>query len=111
MIQDELKYRIRQALGLTPTTEQEQAIDVFTQFMTDRSEQVVMILRGSAGTGKTTLAGAIVKALAALKQKLILLAPQVVRQRFSHYMPVIPPTPSIGASTVRRQPVISPPSI
>ena len=75
MIQDELKYRIRQALGLTPTTEQEQAIDVFTQFMTDRSEQVVMILRGSAGTGKTTLAGAIVKALAALKQKLILLAP------------------------------------
>ena len=43
--------------------------------MTDRSEQVVMILRGSAGTGKTTLAGAIVKALAALKQKLILLAP------------------------------------
>ena len=75
MIQDELKYRIRQALGLTPTTEQEQAIDVFTQFMTDRSEQVTMILRGSAGTGKTTLAGAIVKALAALKQKLILLAP------------------------------------
>ena len=75
MIQDELKYRIRQALGLTPTMEQEQAIDVFTQFMTDRSEQVVMILRGSAGTGKTTLAGAIVKALAALKQKLILLAP------------------------------------
>ena len=75
MIQDELKYRIRQALGLTPTTEQEQAIDVFTQFMTDRSEQVAMILRGSAGTGKTTLAGAIVKALATLKQKLILLAP------------------------------------
>ena len=75
MIQDELKYRIRQALGLTPTTEQEQTIDVFTQFMTDRSEQVVMILRGSAGTGKTTLAGAIVNALAALKQKLILLAP------------------------------------
>ena len=75
MIQDELKYRIRQALELVPTPEQEQAIEVFAQFMTDRSEQVVMILRGSAGTGKTTLAGAIVRALAALKQKLILLAP------------------------------------
>ena len=75
MIQDELKYRIHQTLGLMPTPEQEHAIDVFTQFMTDRDEQVVMILRGSAGTGKTTLAGAIVKALAALKQKLILLAP------------------------------------
>ena len=55
--------------------EQEQAIELFAQFMSDRDEQVVMILRGSAGTGKTTLAGAIVRALAVLKQKLILLAP------------------------------------
>ena len=75
MIQDELKYRIREALGLVPTAEQEQAIELFAQFMTDRDEQVVMILRGSAGTGKTTLAGAIVRALVVLKQKLILLAP------------------------------------
>jgi len=43
--------------------------------MTDRSEHVVMILRGSAGTGKTTLAAAIVKALVRLQQKMILLAP------------------------------------
>jgi len=35
----------------------------------------VMILRGSAGTGKTTLAGAIVRAMNVLKQKMILLAP------------------------------------
>ena len=75
MIQDELKYRIIQTLGLPPTPEQAQALDVFTQFMTDRSDQVVMILRGSAGTGKTTLASAIVKAMVALKQKLLLLAP------------------------------------
>ncbi len=75
MIQDELKYRIIQVLGLPPTPEQAKALDVFTQFMTDRSDQVVMILRGSAGTGKTTLAGAIVKAMVALKQKLSLLAP------------------------------------
>ena len=75
MIHDELTYRIRQALGLVPTAEQEQAISLFAQFMTDRDEQVVMILRGSAGTGKTTLAAAIVKALASLNQKLILLAP------------------------------------
>ena len=34
-----------------------------------------MILRGSAGTGKTTLAAAIVKAMLALKQKIVLLAP------------------------------------
>ena len=44
-------------------------------FMTDRSDHVVMILRGSAGTGKTTLAAAVVKAMVALQQKLMLLAP------------------------------------
>ena len=75
MIQDELTYRIREALGLVPTAEQEQALEVFARFMTDRAEQVVMILRGSAGTGKTTLASAMVRALTALNQKLMLLAP------------------------------------
>ncbi|MBR5325014.1 MAG: tRNA (adenosine(37)-N6)-threonylcarbamoyltransferase complex ATPase subunit type 1 TsaE, partial [Prevotella sp.] len=75
MINDELKYRILQSFGFPPTVEQERALDVFSLFMTDRSDHVVMILRGSAGTGKTTLAGAIVKALAALEQKMILLAP------------------------------------
>ena len=75
MIQDELKYRILQTFGLVPTEEQEHALDVFSLFMTDREEYVVMILRGAAGTGKTSLAGAIVKALVSLSQKLILLAP------------------------------------
>ena len=75
MIQDELKYRILQTFGLVPTEEQEHALDVFSLFMTDREEHVVMILRGAAGTGKTSLAGAIVKALVSLNQKLILLAP------------------------------------
>ena len=75
MIEDELKYRILQTFGFTPTAEQEHALDVFSRFMTDRSDQVVMILRGSAGTGKTSLAGAIVRAMAALQQKFILLAP------------------------------------
>ena len=75
MIQDELKYRILQTLGLTPTPEQDHALDVFAAFMMDRDDHVVMILRGSAGTGKTTLAGAIVKAMTVLKQKMILLAP------------------------------------
>ena len=75
MIHEELKYLIRQTFGFTPTAEQEYALDVFARFMTDSDDQVVMIMRGSAGTGKTTLAGAIVRAMAALKQKMILLAP------------------------------------
>ena len=75
MIQDQLKYSILQTFGLPPTMEQEHALDVFSAFMLDRQEHTVMILRGSAGTGKTTLAGAIVRALSRLGQKLVLLAP------------------------------------
>ena len=75
MVNDEIKYRIRQSLGFPPTAEQEQAISVFADFMGDRDSRTAMILRGSAGTGKTTLAAAIVRALDSLKQKMVLLAP------------------------------------
>ena len=75
MIIDELKYRILQNFGFEPTADQTHAIEVFTHFMTDRDERVVMILRGSAGTGKTSLAGAIVRTLQQLQQKVTLLAP------------------------------------
>lgn len=75
MIIDELKYRILQNFGFAPTTDQTHAIEVFTHFMTERDERVVMILRGSAGTGKTSLAGAIVRTLQQLQQKVTLLAP------------------------------------
>ncbi|MBP5409143.1 MAG: AAA family ATPase [Prevotella sp.] len=75
MITDELKYRIRSVFGHVPTEEQEHAIDVFAMFMTDRHEHAVMVMRGSAGTGKTTLAAAIVRAMQSLQQKIILLAP------------------------------------
>ena len=75
MVTDELKYRIREALGYPPTAEQQEAVDVFARFMTDRQEHAVMVMRGSAGTGKTTLAAAIVRAMTGLKQQLVLLAP------------------------------------
>ena len=75
MIQDELRYRILKTFGLVPTAEQEQVLGVFSSFMLDSQEHVVMILRGCAGTGKTTLAGAIVRAMTSLQQKLILMAP------------------------------------
>ena len=75
MIADELKYRIRGAFGYEPTREQQQAIDVFATFMADSRMMPVRVMRGSAGTGKTTLAAAIVRALQSLEQQLVLLAP------------------------------------
>ena len=64
MIIDELKYKILQQFGFPPTQEQAHALEVFAEFLTDRDPHAVMILRGSAGTGKTTLSGAIVRTLA-----------------------------------------------
>ncbi|MCR4808500.1 MAG: AAA family ATPase, partial [Prevotella sp.] len=58
-----------------PTDEQALAINEAVAFLLDRRPLTAMVLRGAAGTGKTTLAAAIVKALLRLKQKLILLAP------------------------------------
>ena len=75
MIVDELKYKILEQFGFPPTPEQANALDVFARFMTDRNPHAVMILRGSAGTGKTSLSGAIVRTMKAIGQKVMLLAP------------------------------------
>ena len=75
MVVDELKYKILLQFGFPPTLEQANALDVFARFLTDRNPQVVMILRGSAGTGKTSLSGAIVRTLQSIRQKVMLLAP------------------------------------
>ena len=75
MVNEELKYRILQNFGFAPTADQLHAVEVFARFMTDHDERAVMILRGSAGTGKTSLAGAIVRTMQELRQKVTLLAP------------------------------------
>ncbi len=73
----ELRNRILKSFGHQPTVEQEQAIDAFCQFVGDchPHSTPLMILRGSAGTGKTTVAAAIVRGLLELKQKIVLMAP------------------------------------
>ena len=70
-----MEYRIRQRFQYEPTPEQVQAMKVFCDFVTEGRPQSAMILRGSAGTGKTSLAGAFVRTLAALGKKVVLLAP------------------------------------
>jgi tRNA A37 threonylcarbamoyladenosine biosynthesis protein TsaE len=79
MLRDELTYRILQEFRFEPTDGQREVIDVFTRFLTDDAlnspPSSLMLLRGSAGTGKTSLAGAIVRTLKALEQKVVLLAP------------------------------------
>lgn len=75
MIEQEWAYRIESRLPFSPTAGQGMAVAVFSRFMTDASTDVAMLLRGSAGTGKTSVARAIVRAMTAMKQKVVLLAP------------------------------------
>ena len=75
MIKDYFIDNIRRHIGVTPTMEQENAIRLFADYMTCREEHPVFILNGAAGTGKTTLAAAIVKAMVEMKQKMVLMAP------------------------------------
>ena len=72
---NELKYQILRNFPFDPTADQMHALDVFERFMTDSDEHCVMILRGSAGTGKTSLASVIVRTLLDLQYKISLLAP------------------------------------
>lgn len=67
--------RITTELGFEPTADQSAALQVFGRFLADRRPDCVMVLRGSAGTGKTSLAGAMMRTLRRLGQKLMLLAP------------------------------------
>ena len=75
MTHQELCDIVVRQLGHVPTTEQREAIDVFARFMGSGDDRSVMLLRGAAGTGKTTLAAAIVMTLSALGHKLVLMAP------------------------------------
>lgn len=96
MVKEELKYQILQQFGFQPTSEQAHALEVFAQFLTDTTPHCAMILRGSAGTGKTSLSGAIVRTLQAICQKVMLLA-----LRYSRLTAVALPIPFIAVSTVR----------
>ena len=75
MTQNDFISLVKKALGYQPAPGQEEALAVFSQFLADRNPRSVMVLRGSAGTGKTTVAAAMVSTLHRLGQKLTLMAP------------------------------------
>lgn len=71
----QLTAEISKSFGFQPTEEQLHALRTFSEFMFRPSSSTVMLMRGSAGTGKTTLASAIVNTMIRLGQRVVLLAP------------------------------------
>lgn len=54
MVIDELRLQILQQFGFPPTSEQDRALTVFCQFMMDPDAHCALVVRGCAGTGKTS---------------------------------------------------------
>ena len=75
MHQKELSNTIKKNFKHTPTSDQELLIEKLSEFILSRKTSEAFILKGYAGTGKTTLMSALVKSLPSIKVKSILLAP------------------------------------
>jgi exodeoxyribonuclease-5 len=71
-------YLIRQILHnfpFEPTKDQQLALNELARFLSLPDTDSLLLLKGYAGTGKTSLIGALVKTVTELKQKTVLLAP------------------------------------
>ena len=86
MIQTYLGQQIKTNFPYKPTFEQENVVKMLADFLFSRKSEELFLLKGYAGTGKTSLIGALVKTLDQLEQKCILLAPTGRAAKvFSHY--------------------------
>ena len=75
MITDLLVQQIESYLPYDPNRQQCELLQMLATFVLDEHNDTLFLLRGYAGTGKTSLVGALVKALAQLQSKVVLLAP------------------------------------
>lgn len=75
MLQDFIIGRIKAELPFEPNAEKEGLFVALGAFLVSREPRKAFILRGYAGTGKTSVVSALVRALEGLKQPCVLLAP------------------------------------
>ncbi len=75
MLHNFIASRIQAQLPFEPTEQQTQLIEALGIFLMSTDNEKCFLLRGYAGTGKTSVVSALVRALNELKQKTMLLAP------------------------------------
>ena len=75
MINNYLHSKITQNFPHKPTQDQDLALQALADFLLSTAQDGLLLLKGYAGTGKTSLIGALVKTMIELKQKTVLLAP------------------------------------
>ncbi|MCA5003756.1 ATP-dependent DNA helicase [Sphingobacterium bovistauri] len=70
-----IKNLLSQQFLWSPTAQQEQVFDLLGDFLQTFTKESCFILKGYAGTGKTTIISALVQSLPRLQKKSVLLAP------------------------------------
>lgn len=75
MDSESLADEIKSFFPFEPTSEQQMALDGLSWFMIHATDQQVFLLKGYAGTGKTSLISALIRYLDAHKVPCVLLAP------------------------------------
>jgi len=75
MLQNFITSRIQAQLPFEPNDQQIQLLDSLGEFLMSTDKEKLFLLKGYAGTGKTSVISALVRALNELKQKTILMAP------------------------------------
>lgn len=75
MLQNFIATSIRAELPFEPTEQQSILLEALGGFLMSTDPEKIFLLRGYAGTGKTSVVSALVRAMNALQQKTMLLAP------------------------------------
>lgn len=75
MINSYLSRQITQNFPYNPTDDQNFALNKLAAFLLSPEKDSLLLLKGYAGTGKTSLVGALVKTMSDFRQKAVLLAP------------------------------------
>ncbi|HPF51157.1 MAG TPA: AAA family ATPase [Draconibacterium sp.] len=75
MIKNHLNTLLTQKLPFEPTESQQLLINVLSEYITSDEADVIMLIKGYAGTGKTTMINAVTQVLDMLKIRSVLMAP------------------------------------
>lgn len=75
MIDKFFKEKVKTSFGFELTSEQDKALSEIVEFLFSQESDNLYLLKGYAGTGKSSLIGALVKTMSEFEQKTVLLAP------------------------------------
>ncbi len=75
MLKNYIEQELRKNLDFEPTPGQEILLESLSGYVSSPGNRELFLIKGYAGTGKTTIVNALVRTLAELKQQSVLLAP------------------------------------